>query len=229
MLPALTTRPLDATVLAGGVAVRLVAGAPPAALLDALYGSDARVALAVLAETDPVLRRALGGVHLVEPGDWPTAAGAGWILAPFVRAPGPHTATRFSDGSYGVWYGAADLVTAQAEVGHHLAAYLAKTEAAPDRVPRRVLHAVPSVDRPVVDLRGAGVAPAGVLDPLSYAAAQAFGAACRRAQHWGLVWPSVRREGGTCIGVLRPPMLVSCTPVGATTAEWDGRVVAWHD
>ena len=63
MLPALTTRPLDATVLAGGVAVRLVAGAPPAALLDALYGSDARVALAVLAETDPVLRRALGGVH----------------------------------------------------------------------------------------------------------------------------------------------------------------------
>jgi hypothetical protein len=195
-----------------------------------LYGPDAPLALAVLAATDPVLRRALGGVHLVHPADWPTGNGAGWILAPFVRAPGPDTATRFSDGSFGVWYGASDLSTAQAEVGHHLASYLAKTAAVPGDLPRTVLHATPSVRHPVVDLRAAGAAPPGVLDARSYVASQQLGAQCRTAHHWGIVWPSVRRTegGGTCVAVLRPPALTGCADVATCTAVWDGRTVRWR-
>lgn len=226
--PELTLVALNAGVLAGGVAVRIVAAPPPAALLTALYGPDAALALRVLAATDPVLHRMLGGVHLIHPADWPSVLGAGWIVAPFVRAPGPDTASRFSDGSYGVWYGADDLSTAQAEAGHHLAIYLAKTEAMPDTLSRTVLHAAASPLHAVIDLRPPRAVPPGVLDPRSYAASQHFGAHCRSTHQWGIVWPSVRRAGGTCLGVLRPPVLTSCEPVATCAAVWDGRQVTWR-
>jgi hypothetical protein len=221
LVPRLVTTPLDLTL------TRLVA-APPPTLLDTLYGADAQVALAALVATDPVLQRELGGVHLVQPADWPTSPGAGWILAPFVRAPGRDTASRFSDGSYGLWYGSESLHTARAELGHHLADYLARTAAVPDELPRTVLRAIPDPSRPVVDLRPPAAAPAGVLDASSYAASQPFGAACRRADQWGIVWPSVRRRGGTCVGVLRPPLLASCSAHGTSRAVWNGRTLTWR-
>ncbi len=231
MTPAITLVPLDRSALPGGVAVRLVAAQPAGVLLASLYGPAALVALAALTATDPVLRPALGGVHLVQPDDWPTAApttGTGWILAPFVRAPSPDTATRFSDGAFGVWYGADDLQTAQAEVGHHLARYLARTEAVADTLPRTILHATPSLQHPVIDLRSSAAVPVGVLDPESYTASHVYGRRCRTAQSWGILWPSVRRTGGTCLGILRPPALTHCDPVGTCAAQWDGRTLQWR-
>jgi hypothetical protein len=206
---------------------RLVAAPPPAALLHALYGPDARAALAAMAATDATLNRALGGVHLVQPADWPVGPGAAWILAPFVRQPGATQASRFSDGSYGVWYGASDQATAKAEVGHHLAAYLSRTRALPDRLPRQLVTAVASPERPVVDLRVPQQVPEGVLLADSHLASRRFGAECRVAQQWGIVWPSVRRAEGLCVGALRPPLLASAAVAGQCTAVWDGVRVGW--
>lgn len=228
MLPALSITPLDGSVLPPGTLTRIVAAVPAVALLNRLYGKDAPVALAALVATDPVLQRQLGGVHLVHPTDWPTSPGAGWILAPFVRAPGLDNASRFSDGSYGLWYGADRTTTAQAEVGHHLSTFLARSRAVADDLPRTILRATPDPSRPVVDLRAPGAAPAGVLDPSSYAASRPFGAACRAADLWGLVWPSVRRSGSTCVGVLRPPVLAACSEVGNCVAVWNGHTLTWR-
>lgn len=221
-LPPLQSAPLPQIPL-----TRLVAAPPPDALLHALYGADAQVALAALVATDPLLQPQLGGVYLVQPADWPTHPGAGWILAPFVRSPGNANVSRFSDGSYGVWYGADTIRTAQAEVGYHLALYLSLTAAIPSDLPRHMVEALPSAAHPFVDLRPKGAAPAGVLDAVSYAVSQPFGAACRRAQQWGFVWPSVRAAGGTCVGVLRPPALAEAWRAGACMARWTGNTVLW--
>jgi hypothetical protein len=43
-----------------------------------------------------------------------------------------------------------------------------------------------------------------VLDPDSYAASQAYARALRDDDAIGVVYPSVRRLGGTCIGAFRP-------------------------
>lgn len=226
-LPPLTATPLGASVLPAGALVRVVAAPPPLQLLSILYGPDDQAALAALAATDPVLRRELGGVHLVQPSDWPHGPGASWVLAPFVRMPSPATASRFSDGGYGVWYGSETLATAQAEVGHHLSAYLARTSASPGTIPRTALRAVPNLACPVIDLRSPAPVPSGVLAKSSYAASQPFGAACRKAQQWGIVWPSVRRADGTCVAVLRPPVLVACDVLVQCHALWDGRAITW--
>ena len=219
-----------ATDLAGLTLARIVAGdARPHALLDTLYGAQAPLALALLAEHDATLHPHLGHVHHVAPDDWPAGPGAGWLLAPFVRVPLPPS--RFSDGAFGVWYAATTVETAQREVGWHLARWLRATEApAPAELPRLELAAeVAAPARPLVDLRGRMVRRArAVLSAESYAQSQPFGAACRAVASWGITWPSVRDPGGTCVGVLRPPVVAAVQPVAAWTACWDGARVTWR-
>ncbi|MCU0625705.1 MAG: RES family NAD+ phosphorylase [Gemmatimonadaceae bacterium] len=218
-----------ATDLAGRTVARIVAGdAQPLALLDTLYGAQAPLALALLAEHDATLQPQLGHVQLVDADDWPATPGAGWLLAPFVRDPLP--ATRFSGGGFGVWYGATTVETALREVGHHLAAWLRTTAAeSPATLPRLELAAeVAEPAHRLVDLRGkAAERAAPLLDPHSYAWSQPFGVACRDAREWGITWPSVRDPGGTCLGVLRPPVIAAVQPVAAWQAHWDGRRVSW--
>ena len=221
------TAPLLPDDLTDGTLSRVVAGPPAAALLATLYGGNARIALELLVATDPVLTPALGGVKLVQASDWPRCPGAAWILAPFVRAPGPDNASRFSDGSFGLWYGADCAATAQAEVSHHLRLYLIRTAAIPGDLPRRVIKATPEAHRPLVDLRHLSYTPPGVLDPNSYVTSQPFGEACRAAEHWGIMWPSVRHPGGLCAGILRPTALAKASDGAPCTAHWDGRVVTW--
>lgn len=218
-----------ATDLAGLTLARIVAGdARPHALLDALYGAQAPLALALLAEHDATLRPHLGHVHHVAPEDWPTVAGAGWLLAPFVRVPLPPS--RFTDGSFGAWYAATTVETAQREVGFHLARWLRATEAPQAELPRLELAAeVARPGHPLVDLRGRMVRRArAVLAADTYAHSQPFGAACRALRSWGITWPSVRDPGGTCVAVLRPPVVGAVQPVAAWTACWDGDAVTWR-
>jgi hypothetical protein len=47
-------------------------------------------------------------------------------------------------------------------------------------------------------------------DPDSYAASQPFGEATRADKGWGIVYESVRHQGGFCVAIFRPP---ACRPV----------------
>ncbi|MEO7361347.1 MAG: RES family NAD+ phosphorylase, partial [Gemmatimonadaceae bacterium] len=133
-LSALTVIPINAA-LAKGVLFR-VTTPPIAPLLAGLFGEQALLALQLVAGLNPSGNPDVDGAGLVRADELPQGAGAGWILSPFVRSPGPGNRSRFSDGTYGVWYGADSLATAQAEVGYHLARWLAKTQATPDRLER---------------------------------------------------------------------------------------------
>ncbi len=224
LLPGLTVIPLPAA-LRKGVLFRVTT--PPAApLLVGLFGEQAMLALQLVAGLNPSGNPAVGGVGLVRADELPQGEGAGWILAPFVRAPGPGNASRFSNGNYGVWYGAGSLATAQAEVGHHLARWLAKSQATPDRFERSVVIALGDPAHPLADLRAPGAAPRHVLHPIDYTAAQAFGGACRRADFWGLLWPSVWGDG-VAAGLFRPRALQGAHPISTCHAAWDGERITW--
>jgi hypothetical protein len=225
-LPALSVRPL-ADVVKRGVIVRITT--PPAApLLAGLFGAQALLAAQLLTELEPALQSAMGGIGMLSAADLPRGEDTGWILAPFVRAPGPGNASRFSDGRYGVWYGADSQATAQAEVGYHLIRWLAQTKAAPDRLERSVVLALADRQCPLVDLRPPHAADPRVLDPMDYRVAQAFGAQCRHADFWGILWPSVRAPG-ISVGLLRPRALAQAGPYGTCHALWDGQQVTWQD
>ncbi len=126
--------------------------------------------------------------------------------------------SRFSDGSYGVYYAARTLETAVRETAHHRANFLAATREAPGEIDMRAYVGRPL--KPYLDIRGAKYAP--LHDPDDYRASQAFAKPLRDAGEWGLTYRSVRHAGGECIAAFKP-QAVSIPIAGAALAYvWDG-------
>jgi RES domain-containing protein len=124
------------------------------------------------------------------------------VMAAFLHAaPG---GGRFSGPDLGAWYASGELVTAAAEVGHHL-----RREAVARKQPqlRRTFRAyVSRLTGRYLDLRGAARPDLYASD--SYAAGQIFGEEQRAQGSHGIVYDSVRRREGTNVVAYRPSQVV---------------------
>ena len=122
------------------------------------------------------------------------------VLAAFLHvAPG---GGRFNGPDLGAWYAAAEIRTAAAEVGHHL-----RREAVARAVPamRRVYRTYTArLVGEFRDVRG----EAGLHDPASYVVSQPFGEAERAAGRDGIVFNSVRHQGGVNAAAFRPSKIL---------------------
>lgn len=151
--------------------------------------------------TNPRLRDQVGEIALVTPEDRVTGPGATYVMASFTHL--NPKGSRFSDGTYGVYYAASDLETAVAETMFHFEQFAQESNDPPRSEDMRVL--VGAVDEAFEDV---AALPADernrILAPGDYAAGQAFGRAQREAEAQGVTYPSVRRAAGACIGAFRP-------------------------
>jgi hypothetical protein len=133
--------------------------------------------------------------------------------------------SRFSDGSYGVYYAARTLDTAVRETAYHFGRFAADSADPPRYESMRVL--VGRLDSRFGDVATLDDASrARLLSPDSYADSQPFGAVQRAAGHAGLVFPSVRDAGGHCIAAFRPTAVGIPVPSKHLTYHWDGTRVA---
>ena len=199
---------------------------PPVGLFDAVADPvDLEVVFEIEAIGNPRLRQEAGQLSLVPPAQRISGPGTTPIMSAFTHL-NPE-GSRFSDGSYGVYYAANDLETAVAEVAHHRARFLARTAEPPIDIDLRC-YCVP-VRATLVDLRGRH-AQADLLAPDSYAASQAFGRARREAGEAGIVHASVRRRGGRCVALFTPKATVPpASQAGHVTLRWNGqRIVEWY-
>ena len=160
---------------------------------------DALIALEQL--TNPRVRDEVGDIALVPTEERVAGPGASYVMASFthVNAKG----SRFSDGSYGVYYAASELDTAIAETVFHFANFARDSADPPRMEDMRVLlgdvaEAFEDVAALPEPLR------LQLLDPISYAAAQAYAREMRQAGANGVVYPSVRRREGECVGAFKP-------------------------
>jgi hypothetical protein len=87
--------------------------------------------------TNPRIRDEIGEIALVPPERRVSGPNATWVMAPFTHI-NPN-GSRFSDGSYGVYYAAAALETAISETAYHFARIAEDSEDPPRREPMRVL------------------------------------------------------------------------------------------
>jgi hypothetical protein len=189
---------------------------------------------AIEALANPRIRDELGEVQLVPPEERVTGPGATTIMAAFTHL-NPE-GSRFSDGSYGVYYAARSLETAIAEVGHHRAVFLRRTaEPAIDIDLRLVTATVEAELHDLFSVADAAAAAnegrfAGVLDPDDYGPSQGLGRKLRAIQSWGLRWPSVRHAGGECVGIFRPRALRNAKAAMHLALHWDGsRISHWYE
>jgi hypothetical protein len=151
--------------------------------------------------TNPRVRDEVGAIQLVAPQDRIAGPGASFIMAAFTHL--NPKGSRFSDGSYGVYYAARELETAIAETIHHFEAF-ARDSGDPVRTEgMRVL--VGGVNSELEDVDAVSEPERGaLLDPASYAASQVYARRVLEAGAMGLVYPSVRRAGGECLAAFKP-------------------------
>ncbi len=182
-----------------------------AADFDALYALEAM--------TNERLRDEVGTVQRVAPEDRVFGPGTGPSMGAFTHL-NPN-GSRFSDGRFGVFYAARDRATAIAETAYHHARFLAATAEPLMHLPMRVYQV--NIDARLQDLRPVGAVPAAVFDPVHYRVAQALGAALNAAGSAGVVYPSVRRPHGQCVGLFKPRGASACVQAAVLLYAWDGQ------
>ena len=135
---------------------------------------------------------------------------SGFRLAHIVNAAFTHARPaggRFNTADRGAWYVSFEMQTAQAEVAYHRSAELKE-------IGWREKEVSPYIDY-LADFRHEfhdirGETPfADCLDPDDYANSQALGLRLLNRGSAGVVYPSVRRKGGTCLACFRPPLVLN--------------------
>jgi hypothetical protein len=177
---------------------------------DALYALEAM--------TNERLRDELGYVERVPKEDRVYGPGSGPIMAAFTHV--NTQGSRFSDGSFGVFYAARERATAVNETRHHHALFLAATQQAAIHLPMRLYHV--QVDTRLHDLRPVAAVSDAVYSPRDYTASRALGLSLRQQGSSGVVYRSVRREGGHCVGLFRPKGASACLHAAYLLYAWNG-------
>jgi len=127
--------------------------------------------------------------------------------------------SRFSDGTYGVYYAGRSLDTAVAESHYHSERFLMRTKEDPIELDMRTYLADLTGD--LHDIRGRKDLKA-VYDPDSYSASQALGRDLKAVNSYGIAYDSVRDPKGECAGVFRAPILSPCIQGPHFGYVWDG-------
>ena len=196
---------------------------PPIGLFEAVADpADLEAVFRIEAMTNDRLREEVGELTLVPAEDRVAGPGTSPIMAAFTHLnPG---GDRFTDGSYGVFYASLTIETAIAETRHHRTRFLQATEEPPQEIDMRV-YAV-DLDADLHDIRAMRDSHPAYYHPTSYAMSQELGRALRDAGSDGVVYRSVRDEGGECAAVFRPRLLSNCRQERHLCYVWDGRVIS---
>jgi hypothetical protein len=154
--------------------------------------------------------------------EWVFGPGSGYVMAPFAY----RSTSRFSDGTFGVYYAGLDEGTAIREVAFHRGQFLATTQEPPCVLEELILRAKISGD--LTDIRGEQAVHPEWYDssPLRYEAPQALGASLWRSHETGLAFASVRHSGRVCVGIFRPKAINNCRQSRPLRYLWDGEKIA---
>lgn len=129
--------------------------------------------------------------------------------------------SRFSGPARGAWYAGFALETSQAEVAFHKTVQLAEINRFEDSVTYDDYLA--DFTASFHDLRGTrGERYRDCLDPESYLKSQALAERLLAEQSLGVVYPSVRHEGGTCIACFRPAVVSNVRRGNTYRFTWEG-------
>ena len=197
---------------------------PPAGVFDRVAaGKDLEAVLAVEGLTNDRLRNESGEIRLVPEEDRISGVGTTPIMAAFTH-PNPD-GSRFSDGSFGVYYAGESLATAIAESRFHRERFLTYSSEPAIRLQMRTYYA--RIGGDFHDVRGARKSHPDWFDPdpARYGASQALGGALKAKGSNGLIYRSVRRPAGECLAVFRPRLVSPVTQGPHFEYIWDGRSI----
>lgn len=185
---------------------------------DTLDPEDLEIAFLIEAMTNDRLRDQAGDLHRIAPSDRLCGPGSTPVMAAFTHIGRP---SRFTDGTYGVYYCASSVDAAIAETRYHQEAFWRATREPGIEITMRTY--VNQVVKPMLDIRleEAFHQPS----PAAYASTQRFAKQQRQIGSWGLLYRSVRSPGAECVAALRPPAVSLPVPGAHFRYRWDGKAL----
>ena len=126
--------------------------------------------------------------------------------------------SRFSGPYRGAWYAAFEVETAQAEIAFYKTLQLAEIGRFEDDVTADDYLADFSAE--LHDIRYGDFAE--ILSPESYVESQALAERLLELGSLGIIYPSVRRDGGTCLASFRPALVMNVRKGFTYRLRWSG-------
>lgn len=195
---------------------------PPISLFEAVADpADLEAVYLIEAMTNDRLRDKAGDLALVPAEDRVSGPGTSPIMAAFTHL--NSVGDRFTDGSYGVLYAGNTLETAIAETRYHRAAFMEATDEPAQELDMRV-YAV-DLAAGLHDIRAMRESHAAYYYPDRYAVSQELARELRESGSDGIIYQSVRHDGGECAAVFRPRLLSNCRQERHLCYVWDGRAI----
>jgi hypothetical protein len=188
---------------------------PPVDLFeDIAPPEDWELLVAAEARFNPRIRDVVGNLALVPPARRVAGPGASLVMAAFTHVSRARP-SRFSDGSFGVWYCGDRFEVALAETAHHFERFMRATEEPAADADFRELCA---------GIAGAfAEAPAACLTPGDWGPGQVFGRAQRTNGADGVVYVSVRYPAGNAAAVFWPDCIaLPILQARQFRYHWDG-------
>jgi hypothetical protein len=177
-------------------------------------------------KTNPRLMETIGNLDLVPEGRRVAGLGASYLMAPFTHV-SIDRPSRFSVGTFGVLYAGNSFEVALFETIHHHGRFMARTNEAAGWT-SQFREIVLDVHAQLHDLRGGDPAHLAALHPDDYAVSQETGTLLRTAGSDGIVYPSIRYEGGECVGLFYPDCAANPVQGRHLDYHWDGTRVDFY-
>lgn len=198
---------------------------PPKGLFDRVSRrEDLEIIIAIEGLTNDRLREEVGELGLVPEADRVYGEGTSPIMAAFTHL--NPLGSRFTDGTYGAYYAAKSIHTAIAETRFHKQRFLSATKE--DAIEVDMRSYASNIDAYFHDIRAQQVDRPDVYDPdpLRYSAGQDLAKMLRTNGSNGVVYDSVRDQGGECVCVLRPRLLSRAVQGEHFCYQWDGAEIS---
>lgn len=193
---------------------------PPIGVYDRITDpADLEAVFAIEALTNPRLREEAGALKLVSKEHRISGPGSTPVMAAFTHL-NPE-GSRFSDGSWGVFYAAHSVATAVEETVYHRERFLAATAEPACDIQMRCYRT--SIDSKLHDIRSGWLA---AHDPDSYTASIILARELHAADSNGIVYDSARHRGGECLAAFHPDVVAPCTQAQHLVYRWDGHRIS---
>jgi hypothetical protein len=169
--------------------------------------------------TNERLRQNAGDIFLVAPSDRMSGAGSSIVMAAFTHIGNP---SRFTDGSFGIYYASLTQETAIRETVYHRERFLRATKEDACEITMRLYEG--QIIQPLHDIRSKSYH--NLHHPSDYQESQLFGKKLRETLSWGLIYNSVRHQNGLCIAAFRPPAISVPVPTSHFRYVWNGERIS---
>lgn len=195
---------------------------PPMSLFDRVAdAADLEAVIAIESMTNARVRDEVGELALVPEHERQTGPGTTPIMASFTHI-NPE-GSRFSDGTFGVYYAAKHIDTAIAETQFHREQFLARTNEPAMEIDMRSYAS--DIDCDLHDIRAQQTQCPEWYDRHAYAHSQALATQLKTVQSNGIVYDSVRHDGGECVAIFKANVPKPVVQGSHYCFCWDGTAI----